>query len=415
MRWLVCIIVGTSLSAAALAGDWPQWLGPNRDGTSTEIIKPWKGDPTVVWRTDVGEGHSSPIVAKGLVYLYDKVPGKETERLSAWTADKGELLGATYTDRPPYSNQFGGGPRATPAFADNVVYAYGVTGKFSSQKLLRSGPNVNIVPGFLVDVLRDFQAPNLKFGVSASPLVEGDLVLVAAGGKGAGVVAFERATGKVAWKALDDPPSYASPIAFGEGKNRQVVFLTQSELVSLSPKDGTVFWRFPFKDALSESSTTPVKIGDLLIASSVTLGSVALKLEEKDGKPAVTQVWKKPELSCYFSTPVAVGKDHVYMINGVLALKPSITLRCVETATGKVLWQKPNIGKWHAALLRTGDDKLLLLDDSGHVTLIQPDPKEYRELARSKVCGETWAHPALTNGRFYIRDNKELICLQLGE
>src|SRR5262249_46384589 len=169
-----------------------------------------------------------------------------------------------------------------------------------------------------------------------------------------------------------------------------------------------------FKDRIFESSTTPVKVGDLLIASSVTRGSVALKLTEENGKPAVKEIWREPKLTCYFSTPVPAGDGLIFMVTGAATLQnPSITLHCVEVPTRKIKWNKEKIGKYHAALLRTGDGKLLMLDDAGRLTLIDPDPKEYKQLAQSKVCGETWAHPALSNGRLYIRDNKELICLQL--
>ena len=418
MRWIAFTLISISFAHSARADDWPQWLGPNRDGTSKEIVKPWKDQPKVLWSTEVGEGHSSPIVAKGLVYLFDKVPNKDEDRLSAWTADTGKPVGTVSGERGPFSSPFGAGPRATPAFAGDLVYTLGVTGKLASETLLRVPPDgAKVNSGFAINTLADFNAKNLTFGASASPLVEGDLIIALVGGKGAGVVAFSRMSGQAVWKALDDPASYASPIAIGEGvgDKRQIIVLTQLGLASLSPKDGHVFWKFPFRDLLSESSTTPVKVGDLLIASSVTLGSVALKMTEKDGKPAVEQVWKKPELTCYFSTPVPVGKDNLYMITGSFLPKPSVVLRCVETATGKTLWSKANIGKYHAALLRTGDDKLLLLADDGNLTLIEPSAASYKELARSKVCEETWAHPALANGKLYLRDNKKLYCLQLGE
>jgi hypothetical protein len=157
-----------------------------------------------------------------------------------------------------------------------------------------------------------------------------------------------------------------------------------------------------------------VKAGELIVGGSVTAGSVGLKLGEKDGKPAAERVWFKKELTCYFSTPVVVGK-HLYMVNGAATLvKPSIILRCVEADTGKVAWEKRNVGRYHAALIRTGDDRLLMLDDNGNLTMIQPDPAGYKELAKAKVCGPTWAHPALVDGKLYLRDEKELICLDLG-
>src|SRR5207248_669868 len=110
--------------------------------------------------------------------------------------------------------------------------------------------------------------------------------------------------GDVVWKTLDDPASYSSPIAFGEGKERQVVFLTGRGVVSLNPQDGSVFWSYKLVDLLSESSTTPVRIGDLLLASSVTYGSVGLRLGQKDGRPDATEAWTNKTLTCYFSTPV---------------------------------------------------------------------------------------------------------------
>src|SRR5262249_2627313 len=174
------------------------------------------------------------------------------------------------------------------------------------------------------------------------------------------------------------------------------------------------------KDDLLENSTTPARVGDLLLASSITLGSVGLQLEKEAGKPAVKEAWKAPRLTCYFSTPVAVGTEQIYLVTGSSPIPfskepPEATLRCVEPATGKVLWSKPKVGEYHGCLLRTGDNKLLMLDDAGNLMLLEPNTKEYRELARSKVCGKTWAHPALVDGRLHVRDEKELLCLQLGE
>jgi hypothetical protein len=125
-------------------------------------------------------------------------------------------------------------------------------------------------------------------------------------------------------------------------------------------------------------------------------------------------------LTSYFSTPVPVGKEHIYIVTGKLPnplagrTPPVATLHCIEAKTGKVLWSRPKVGEYHASLLRTGDEKLLLLEEPGELVLLQPDPKEYKELARTKVCGKTWAHPALANGLLYLRDEKDVLCVQLG-
>ncbi len=406
MPWLRSLAALVILGPSLLAADWPQWLGPRRDGSSTETVAPWKGPLKLLWRQPVGEGHSSPVVANGRVFLHTKAAEGDTEVVQAFDASSGKPLWSESYPRAPYKGLFGSGPRATPTVHEAKVYTYGITGILTCSNAA-DGKRL-----WQVDALKTFKAPKLFFGASCSPLVEGKLLLINVGGKGASVVAFNKDSGKAVWKKLDDGASYASPVAFTAAGQRQVVFLTQQGLVSLRPTDGEVFWQFPFKDKLSESSTTPVRVGDLLIGSSITIGSVGLRLKEEGGKPQVAEAWKKPELTCYFSTPLAVGKDHIYMVNGSLFAKTA-TLRCVETATGKELWNRPRVGTYHASLLRTGDGKLLMLEEKGDLVLIEPNPQGYRELARARVCGQTWAHPALANGRLYVRDGKELICVEL--
>src|ERR1019366_1939412 len=155
------------------------------------------------------------------------------------------------------------------------------------------------------DALKELKAKNLFFGAACSPLVDDGKVYVAVGGKGASVVALRTDNGEVAWKNLDAPASYSSPILFGKDKHRQLVFLTGAGLASLNPTDGKVFWQYPVEDKANENSATPVHTSDTLLASTVQFGGVALKLETKDGLPAATKAWKNPDLTCYFSTPVA--------------------------------------------------------------------------------------------------------------
>lgn len=406
----VLVLVASWVSAE----DWPQWLGPRRDASTTQKVAPWKGQLKVVWRQPVaGEGNSSPVVAQGRVYLLTKVGNKQEEQLAAFDADSGKILWQTPYKRAPVITLYGNGPRATPVVMDGRVYTFGLSGLltcFAAEKGARL---------WQVDTAKDFSPKKLLFGPSCSPLVEKNAVLLNVGGKGASLVAFDKTNGKVLWKSLDDGPSYSSPIIFGEGASRQVVFLTQEGLVALNPADGSMVWKAPLKDRIFESSTTPVRAGDFMIASSITVGSVGLHLQTKDLKTAVTQKWKNPALTCYFSTPVPVGPDHLYMVIGEVDFnpfskkKPAASLRCVQTRTGKELWKKANVGPYHATLIRTGDNKLLMLEEEGDLVLVDPDPKAYRELARGKICGSTWAHPAIANGRLYIRDAKELIGVQV--
>ncbi len=408
-RLLPLAVLALSLTPTLLpAADWPQFLGPNRDNSSADKVEPWAAAPKVLWKQPVGPAHSSPVVVGGVVYAFAQPAGKDADGLTAFDAATGEVKWSKSYDREAYTPKFGVGPRATPAVAGGKVFTLGGTGVLACWDA-KTGDVV-----WKVDTLKEFKANNLFFGVSSSPTVVGDTVVVMVGGKGHGVVAFDAATGKTAWQATDDPASYASPLVTGTGADRQLVFLTGSHLRALSAA-GEQLWAVPFKDLLNESSTTPVKVGDLLVGSSVTAGSIAVRASNAGGKWATEPAWKAPELTCYFSTPVAVG-GHLYMVNGSAnpLKKPSITLRCVDVKTGAVAWEKPNVGKYHAALVRTGNDKLLGLDDAGNLLLLDPDPKAYKELSRSKVCGPTWAHPALVGGVVYLRDEKELIAVKLG-
>jgi outer membrane protein assembly factor BamB len=226
------------------------------------------------------------------------------------------------------------------------------------------------------------------------------------GAKGASIVAFDKNTGKEVWKTLDAGASYSSPFRYDDGKER-VVFLTARGLVSLAPKNGAIYWQYPFVDLLLESSCTPMMIDGKILASSITAGSVLVD-PEKD-KPA--KVWSN-SLNCYFSTPIAIGKDTLYMVTGDLFTQRA-SLRAVDAKSGKELWNFRGVGEHHATLVRTGDDKLLMVEENGDLVLFEANRKEYKELARSKLCDHTWAHPAIANGRLYIRDDKELICVEL--
>jgi outer membrane protein assembly factor BamB len=409
MRWMIPLAILVQTAATSFAEDWPQWLGPNRDNSSSEKVVPWTAPPKVLWRQPVGEGNSSPVVANGKVFAHQKVARMDEEEVTAFDAQTGKILWNHRYSRAAFKSLYGNGPRATPTVSGNHLYSFGITGVLSCFDVT-NGKQI-----WQVEAIKVFHAPHLVFGASCSPLVDEDKVIVNVGAKGASVVAFDKNNGQVIWKSQDDGASYASPIVFGSGKQRQVVFLTGKGLLSLSPEDGHEIWRFPLVDLLLESSTTPVKSGDILVAGSITYGSAGLRLQEKDDTPGVSQLWKNEDLTCYFSTPVFVGSNHLYMVTGTkpLTFKTGATLHCIDAKTGKELWQKPKVGQYHASLLRIGDNKLLMLEDSGSLVLLDPNPKEYRELARATICGPTWSHPALSNGRLYVRDEKELICFRL--
>lgn len=406
MRRIVSLCILFVFGTAAAADDWPQWLGAKRDGASTETVKPWKEPLKILWQQPVGEGHGGPVIAKGKVYLHARTPGKNEEVLAVFEAESGKPIWKTTYPRKETQIAFGNGPRGCPCVDDGKVYTFGISGILAcydanADKIL-----------WQVNTAKEYSPPGLIFGCSCSPIVVDGKVIVNVGAKGASIVAFDKNTGKEAWKQLSDGASYSSAITFGQGKTQQVIFLTAKGLVGLSPKDGSILWQQPLVDAILESSTTPVVVGDILFGTSITFGGLGLRLEEDQGKPAVKKLWANSNLNCYFSTPVSVGKDSLYLVTGSLIQKTAV-LRCVDPATGKELWSKGKVGTYHASLLCTGDSKVLLVEEPGNLVLLDHSRKEYAELCRAKICGNTWAHPALANGKLYIRDAQNLICVEM--
>ncbi len=390
------------VASVAPAADWPQFLGPNRDSSTPDKIPAWKDAPKELWKKPVGEAHSSPVVANGLVYLFAKVAKKEAESLTAFDAKTGDEKWTKSYERPKFNTPFGAGPQSTPTVDGDRVYTFGSTGLLTAWDA-KTGDQK-----WQADTAKEFDPKKLVFGVATSPTVVGKHVVVMVGGKGAGIVGFEKDSGKVAWQATDDGASYASPIV-AEGKFPELVFLTGAHVRSLTADTGKELWKFPFVDALLESSTTPVKVGDLYVVGSVKSGSIGVRVKGGEAE----RVWANEKLTCYFSTPVAVG-DYLYMVNGEAKFPGgTLIMRCVEAKSGKVMWEKKDVGTYHAAVVKTGDGKLFMHDDKGNIKLLDPNEKEYKELASSKVCSETWAHPAVSDGKVYLRDNKSLYCLEL--
>ena len=387
-----------SLTPLLIAADWPQFLGPNRDGASAETLAALPEKPAVLWRVPVGPSHSSPVVAGGKVYAFYQPKGQDADALAAFDAKTGAKVWDKSYPRGPFATPFGTGPRSTPSISGDSAITFGPTGVLTAWDA--STGKIR----WQVNVLEKYETPNLLFGVSASPLVAGEKVIVPVGGQNAAIVAFDLKTGKESWRSGDDAASYASPIVAGDA----IIALTGSHLRAVASADGKPLWEVPFKDAMNESSTTPIIAAGTLIASSVTRGSAAFTTANP---PQL--LWANPKLTCYFSTPIVVG-GQIYMVIGQATLfNASVSLCCVDIKTGKVLWTESKIGKYHAALLKTGDNHLLMLDDGGRLTLFQPDATKFDVIGQMKVCGQTWAHPALADGIVVVRDNAELIALKV--
>jgi outer membrane protein assembly factor BamB len=413
MPWLRTFAVLLACGAAVRAAEWPQWLGPKRDGSTTEKVAPWKEKetPKVLWREAVGQGFSCPVVAGGRVFVHACVPDKEEEEVSARDAATGKLLWRDVYSRPTFQSVLGNGPRATPTVAGKRLFTMGINGVLSCYEV-EGGKRL-----WQVNLYQQFKAELPNFACCCSPLVVGNRVIVSVGGKGRCVVALHADTGEVQWQALDDAASTSSPVLFTGGERPRgaapdVVFLTPLRLVALDPLDGTLRWEHPMVFQPAGTSPTPVAIGDKLVASTQAHGAVAVRVGKKDDKSAAEAAWQDKEIKSYFSSGVSAGDLLVLVTNTVEPL-PAAALACLDAGTGKQLWTREKVGYFHAGVIRTGDGRLLVLNDSGVLTLLEPDAKACRELARAKVCGGTLVSPALADGKLFVRDDKEVICLQL--
>ncbi len=412
------LVVVSGLAASTALADWPQFLGPNRDGVSLEAgpIAPWpKVGPPVVWRGErrVGAGFSGPVVVdvmfNGLagqrLILFHRVDDNEV--IESFHANSGKS-DWKYQYPTSYRDDFGfdEGPRATPTVAGNRVYTLGAEGTLTCLDL-ETGKKL-----WQRNVNEDYQVRKGFFGVGGSPLVEGNLLLVNVGGKGAGIVALDKQTGKEVWKATDQEASYASPVAATIDGVRQVIFFTREGFVSLDPATGTVRssqrWR-PRINASVNAASPLLLDGHVFLSTSYNTGALLLRVRKAD----VEEVWKGDEaLSCHYNTPIRLGDPHGDYLVGLHGRQEfGVELRCINWKTGKVQWKKEKFGC--ASLVRVGH-QVVALTEQGHLVLLAASPDGYKELARAAVLTEPCrAHIALAGGRLYARDTKRLVCLEV--
>ena len=404
MYRILGLLAASLLGSVVVADEWPQWRGPKRDGGTTEKVSTWTDAPKKAWEHPVGPGYSVPAIVGERVIVHDRVPEKEQERLTAYNLTTGKELWQDVYERPAYGSVLNTGPQGTPAVAGNRVYSFGITGMLSCHTL-DTGSRV-----WQVDPFKKLGASLPRFGVTCSPLVVGNRVIVAVGGKGSAVAAFDTEKGELQWQALDESAGTASPVLLTrKGKLPDAVFMTSLRLVGLNPLDGKINWEHPLVFQPSGTAPTPLVVGSEIVASTMTNGSTLVKIDEKESK----QVWQQKELAGYFSSGVA-HNDRLYLVTNTLKPIPAATMRCVDRATGKEVWKK-SIGYFHAGIIRMGDGKLLVLSDDGHLRLIEDAGTEAKELCKFKACGGTLSNPAFGHGHVIVRDDKNVTCYKLSE
>jgi outer membrane protein assembly factor BamB len=404
--WLPLLLVAAVCPARA--GDWPQLLGPARDGRAAADERfpdtLAAAGPRRVWQRKAGPGYGGVVVAGGRAFLFHRVAS--AERLEALDAATGALLWSL--DHPTtFAPQVGGntGPLCTPVVAGDRVVTFGAQGVLTCADAV-SGKRL-----WEVDTQRTFSAQEGYFGAGSTPLVIGDRVVVNVGGtrREAGIVAFALADGAVAWSKTAEPASYAAPVAATVAEKPHVVIVTRYKCLLLDPVDGAIRWEFPFgQRGPTVNAAVPVILPGnlLLVTASYGIGSVGARFDG-DG---LARVWDGIDgLASQYCTPVAVG-DHVYAFDGREDGPPG-ALVCLDPATGQRAWSVPDVGYGHVI---AAGDKVLAVTNGGELILVAADPRGPRVLGRSPALGAAVrAAPALAGGRLYLRNDTEVVALDL--
>jgi len=407
---LVPCLLATILPVGLLAAaDWPAYRGAHQDGISPETIsKKWgENGPAVIWKAALGPSFSSFAVGGGRAYSFTQrqVDGEDREVAVAFDIKDGKEIWAAPLGKPTYDTQGGDGPRSTPALDGGKVYYLGANQMLTC---------LNATDGKTVwqhDLVNEYGGRVIKWKSAASPVIDGDLLFVNGGGAGQALLAFEKKTGTVAWKAEDDLPTHSTPVPVTIQGVRQIVFRTQSGLVSVVPTTGKVLWRYAFPYNTS-AGTSPVIWNDMVyISSGYGVGAGAVQLTKTDSGFEVKELWRrKGELQTHWTTPVC--KDgYLYGIFGHNE-RGTAPLECVELATGKEMWSEPGFGSGGATIL-AGED-VLAQCDRGPLVLVEASPKAYHELARAQVYGgQCWTMPVVSDGKMYARNSREAYCLDV--
>jgi outer membrane protein assembly factor BamB len=401
------LTIGTA-NAVELSAEWPQHLGPNRNGVSAEtgLLDAWPEDgPKEVWRVKGGVGMSGLAISRGKLLTMVQRDGQQ--KLIALSADKGEPLWETDI-APAYKNQMGDGPRATPTIAGDQVFVFTGEGilaavKFSDGKLLWSH-----------DVLDEHKGEGADYGMACSPLVVAGKVIVTAGAPAAAVVAYDAKSGELAWTAGDDLPGYSSPALLKVGGAEQVVVFTGSSVMGLKADTGERFWRHPYETDFGCNIVTPIAYKDqVFVSSGENHGSVLLSLKNVGDEFKASEVWSsygpKSVLRNEWQTSILLG-DYLYGFDNVGGAGPVSHLTCINAATGKPAWQQARFGKGN---MIAAEGKLFMSTLAGELVIARASPKKYEELGRKVVVGKTRQAPALAGGLLYLRDDKEIICLDV--
>lgn len=404
----VALLLGVVVATTGLqstAADWPQFLGPNRNGISPEtgLIKAWpKNGLKELWRVDGGVGMSAIAVKGDVACTLVQVGGQQ--RVIAFEAATGKTKWNEAVARA-YSNQMGNGPRATPAIVGDSVFVLTGDGTLAALKL-SDGKTV-----WSHNVFKQHGGKPADYGTACSPLVWKDLVIVTIGSPTATVVACETKTGKVRWTAgRGESAGYSSPAVLKVGGKDQLVVFAGASAFGVELTSGEQLWKYGYRTDYDCNIATPLSVGgDVLISSGENHGTALLKV----GSGKVSEVWTAfgtgSVLRNEWQTSIQLG-EYLYGFDNVGSAGPVTHLTCVKAATGERAWQQLRFGKGN---MIAADGKLFATTMKGEVVILKASPDGFLEIGRQAATDRTRQAPSLSGGRLFLRDDKQIVCFDV--
>jgi outer membrane protein assembly factor BamB len=398
MNYTITAVAGLlAISAScALAQDWPQWRGANRDAKATGFTAPktWPKELTQKWKVTVGLGDATPALVGNKLYVFARQDADEVIRCLD-TANGKELWQEKYAAQAasgPAAQH--SGPRSSPAVADGKVVTIGVGGVLSC---------VDAVMGKLLWRKDDFSGAWPKFFTASSPIVTGGLCIAQLGGESnGGIVAYDLATGDQKWKWTGDGTAYASPSLLTVEGTKMLVTLTAKKIVGLGVADGKLLWEAPFPvQGMSYNAATPIVEGQTVIYAGAGRGTKAVKIEKTADGFAAKELWSNPDNAVQFNTPVLKGGQ-------IYGLSQKSVIFCLDAKDGKTLWTTELGGRGFGSIVDAGS-VLLALTPKGELAVFEPSDKEYKKLASYKVADtETYAYPVAAGKGLFVKEKDSL-------
>ena len=411
-------VLGLALATTAFSADstdWGTFRGPSGNGVVPALANA-KWSLKQVWKSPTNLGFSSFAESGGKVYtlVTGETDGNSGETLVCLDEKTGKQLWSKplsivpkYTgggDSGTPDNKGGDGSRSTPVVNAGKVYVIdSMLGVFCFDAA--TGKEV-----WKHDVMKDNAGVQIKWENAASPVIDGDVLLLAGGGAGQALIGLNKNTGKVVWKGEDDKMTHATPVLADILGVHQAIFFTQTGLVAVDPQKGSVIWRAPFPYKVS-TAASPVVFEDIVYCSAgYGVGAGAFKISKSGGKLEATQIWRR-ENQCFnhWSTPV-VKDGYLY---GMFSFKEygAGPLACVDIRTGKDMWKEAGFGPGQVIL---AGDKIIATSDKGEIVVVEASPDKYKEVARKDVLdGKVWSYPILANGKIFARSTTEGVCLDV--